>query len=308
MANEVQLMKTSINTGVLSPKFVTLRESIPMLKEAGFDCFDISLYEEKGFESFFNKPNYMTEAKELRKIADACGITCNQSHSVYPTSYPDDTDEHITANKELPEKIRRTIEIASVLGAKSIVVHPRQHLHWCDHANELLEENISFYESLEGYCRQYGIKVALENMWQRNRYGNAIVDSTCSTPSEFVAYMDRLNPDYFIACLDIGHCTLTDHDPADMIRALGHSRLHALHVHDNDGVGDLHTVPFQPNHAKVNWNSVIDALVEIDYDGDITLETDYFMRNIPLELVPASLKYASATARYLGDAIERKRQ
>lgn len=299
-------MKISTNTG-FSPDLCTLAEAIPLIRKAGFDCFDLSLFGMLSDDDAFNGPDYMTKAKELRKIADACGIPCNQAHAPFPTSFRDDTPAHIEANKKLPEQLRRSLEVAATVGAKAIVVHPMHHLHWTDHAAELAEKNRAFYASLLPYCREYGIRVAVENMWQQNRYGKGIIDSACSRPDEFVAYLEALDPEWFVACLDIGHCTLTDHAPADMIRALGHKHLHALHVHDNDGLGDLHTLPFQPRNSKVDWESVTDALAEIDYDGELTLETDYFHSNIPRELLPATLRYMAEVARYLANEIDRKK-
>lgn len=299
-------MKISTNTS-FAPALASETEAVRLIRDAGFDCFDLSLFGMIDDDDPYNAPDYLSRARELRRVADDCGIPCNQSHAPFPTSYRDDTPEHIEANGKLPDKLHRALEIAATVGAKTIVVHPRQHLHWADHAAGLMEENRTFYESLLPLCRAYGIRVAVENMWQRNRYGKGIVDSTCSRPDEFTAYMEMLDPEWFVACLDIGHCLLTDHTPADMIRALGHRHLHALHIHDNDGIGDLHTVPFQPNAAKVDWSSVTDALAEIDYDGELTLETDYFLKNIPSELLPASLKYMNEAAWYLANEVDRKR-
>ncbi len=299
-------MKISTDT-VFFPDFSNLAEALPLIRDAGFDCFDLSLFGMLSDDDKFNGPDYVAKAKELRKIADGCGIPCNQSHAPFPVTYPNDTPEHIEANGKLPDKVRRSLEVAAIVGAKAIVVHPVHHLHWSDCAEELKELNRVFYTSLLPYCREYGIRVAVENMWQRNRYGNGIIDAACSRPDEFVAYMEMLDPEWFVACLDIGHCLLTDHAPADMIRALGHKHLHALHVHDNDGIADFHELPFQPRHAKVDWESVTDALAEIDYDGELTLESDNFHRNIPRELLPATLRYMAEVARYLANEVDRKK-
>lgn len=297
-------MKISTNTD-FSPALEATGEIVRLTRDAGFDCFDLSLFGMLSDDHPFNGAGYEKRALELRQIADDCGMTCNQSHAPFPSSYPDTTPENIAANGKLPEKLRRAIEIASIMGAKAIVVHPKHHLHRNNHAAELKELNLAFYNSLLPYCRAYGIHVAVENMWQRNRFGKAIVDSACSSPEEFSAYMEMLDPEWFVACLDIGHCTLTDHEPAELIRALGQKHLHALHVHDNDGVGDLHTTPYLSTPARVSWDSVTDALAEIGYDGEITLEVDY--QRVSAELLPAFLKYNAQTARFLANEVERKK-
>ena len=49
---------------------------------------------------------------------------------------------------------------------------------------------MKFYKSLIPYCEEYGIKVAVENMWQ---YPGMISHSTCSRPEEFIRYIDELD-------------------------------------------------------------------------------------------------------------------
>lgn len=237
-------MKIATNTGFV-PALTDYAHGIPMLRQAGFDCFDLSICCQIDTDGYFEGAEGEARAKEVRRIADACGMVCNQSHAPYPTSYRDDTPEHIEMNRVLPEKLRRAMEIAAIVGAKAIVVHPWQHLRWADCAAELKEQNLAFYESLLPLCRAYNIRVAVENMWQRNRFGRSIVDSVCSTPREFLDYMEMLDSEWFVACLDIGHCTVTNHRPEDLIRTLGKKHLHVLHIHDTDGKADLHTLPFQ---------------------------------------------------------------
>ena len=79
-----------------------------------------------------------------------------------------------------------------------------------------------------------------------------------------------------------------------------------LHVHDTDGKGDLHTLPFQS--TATDWEAVTDALAEIGYEGELTLEADNFHGRIPAELLQPTLTYMASVARYLADATERKKQ
>ena len=143
-------------------------------------------------------------------------------------------------------------------------------------------------------------------MWQRNRYGRSGVDSVCSPPREFCDYMEMLDSEWFVACLDIGHCTVTNHCPEDLIRTLGKKHLHLLHVHDTDGKADLHTLPFQS--SATDWEAVTDALAEIGYEGALTLEADNFHGRFPAGLLQPTLTYMASVARYLADATERKKQ
>ena len=110
-------------------------------------------------------------------------------------------------------------------------------------------------------------------------------------------YVDECNKieNCFVACLDIGHCTLTGVDPAKAIHVLG-DRLQALHVHDNDFRHDTHSLPFLYN---IDFEPIMKALKDIEYSGDFTLETDRYFRDVPLELMPDALTFAAKVCRYL---------
>lgn len=51
-----------------------------------------------------------------------------------------------------------------------------------------------------------------------------------------------------------------------------------------------------------------DALAEIGYEGELTLEADNFHGRIPAGLLQPTLNYMASVARYLADATERKKQ
>jgi sugar phosphate isomerase/epimerase len=134
-------------------------------------------------------------------------------------------------------------------------------------------------------------------MWQRNQYSKHIVSSVCSSPFELRDYVDACNAvaPVFTACLDIGHCLLTGHDPAIAIRTLG-SRLGCLHVHDVDGINDSHTCPMT---MKVDFPAVMDALWEIGYKGEFTLEADGFYSRFTKEQYPFAAAQLAATSKLL---------
>ena len=280
---------------------MSLEECIQLIKNAGFDCFDISLSTHMYYpDSPFNQPDYLEYTHKLRKHADLLGITCNQAHAPCPTSRGDEeTDEKIF------REVVRSMEIASIMGANIIVVHPKQHLCYAEHAEELFHMNVEFYNRLIPYCEKYNIKVATENMWQSNMASLAITDSTCSRAWEFCKYVDAVGSDWIVGCLDIGHASLTGTDIPAFIHALGNKRLQALHVHDTDLVHDTHTIPFM---EKIDYMAVAKALGEIDYQGDFTYEADNFYANKPAALFPATAKYMHEVGRFLISEVEAHRK
>ncbi len=291
-------MIISTQTDVLAKRF-SQEEAIRILASAGYDAYDISLFSMLRDDDIFNSDAYLDYTRKLKSIADECGIICNQAHAPFPSSKNDDA-----YNQIIFPRIVRSMEIAAMLGAKQIVVHPMQHPYYPDYVQELQEMNHRFYTALQPYCEKFGIRVALENMFRGDSHRSGVlINSTCSTPEEFCAYLDALPAEHFTACLDIGHCGLVGQDAAKFIRRLGHDRLGALHVHDNDFHRDMHTLPFM---GALDWNAITDALADIRYTGEFTLEADNFLARLPNELLPQAASLMCSVARYLAKQVEEK--
>ncbi len=277
------------------------REAIRIIKEAGFDAFDITLTEMLRDENCaFNSKNYVQEAQALREYADSIGIVCNQAHAPFHSSCGEpERDAYIY------KTIVRSIEVAAILGAKVIVIHPKQHLEYLENREELFEINIEFYKSLIPYAEKFNIKIAVENMWRHNNNNNSITESVCSRAKEFCEYIDTLDSEWIVGCLDLGHTSLVGADTTEFIKKMGNKRLQALHVHDTDFIHDSHTVPFL---EKMNYTEIAKALGEIDYKGDITFEVISFFRNKPKELLPSCYRFAHDIGRYLMNVAEENRK
>ncbi len=286
-------MKLSTTTGHLHEYF-GLEKAIDILASSGYDAIDFSQFDKFVYEADFGKDYYT----EIRKSAESKGVYFNQSHAPFGSSFKDEEK-----TKKRFDEIVTAIKRASYLGVQNIIVHPCQHLEYDVEGNpeKLFEYNMDFYKKLIPYCEEYEIKVALENMWQYTGYIN---HSTCSSPDEFIRYIDELNNDCFVACLDIGHAALVREDPDEFIKKLGNKRLKCLHVHDVDGVNDSHTLPF---YGNINWEKVMKALADIDYKGDLTFEADSFMEEKPVELLPDCELLMAKTGRYLIDLFEKNK-
>ncbi len=277
-------MLLSTQTGTVFAAY-GIDKGIELYKEAGYDALDFSFMDPKYYSSERTKDYF----EEIRKKSEECGLCFNQAHAPFHSSFADEE-----ATKQRFKDIVKSIEYASYLGIKNIVVHPCQHLEYRTEKEKLFEINMDFYNRLKPYCEEYGVHVAVENMWQS--VGNKILHSTCSSPEEFIRYIDELNSEWFVACLDLGHSMLVCNEPKDFIRALGSKRLKALHVHDVDGIKDLHTLPY---FGIIDWDSVAEALADIGYTGDFTFEADSFLVGKPKELYPQMEKTMVDTGRYI---------
>lgn len=272
--------------------------AIELLAEVGFDAYDLSLFKMRYDPSCaFCGDGYKAYAQEIRRAADQAGIVCNQSHAPYPSSVGEPEQD-----AAIYQQIIRAMEIASIVGAEIIVVHPLQHLNYATPGNpEILEEmNVSFYRSLIPYCEQFGIRVAAENMWQYDAARECIVDSTCSRAEEFCRYLDRIDSPWIVGCLDLGHVPLVGGDLPHMIRMLGRERLKALHVHDNNLTQDLHALPYT---MCMDFDAVTTALREIDYTGDVTFEANNACRKLPAHLMREGARLMLGVGRDLAGKI-----
>ena len=286
------LLSTSI--GHYMKQGYSPKECIDILADSGFDAADFMFIPEY-CDDKTDSEEFKASFIELRRYAEEKGIVFNQAHAHYPSSAINPETDELYYNY-----VVRSIRNASYLGVPIIIVHPRQHILYRDEGvpEKLFEMNMEFYRKLIPIAEKNNIKIAIENMWQC--YPNRkIWHSTCSKPEEFIKYIDTLDSEWIVGCLDIGHCALVCEEPDLFIRKLGH-RLAALHVHDVDGFNDSHTIPY---FGVVQWDKVTKALAEIGYKGDFTFEPDKFINSPPKELVPVASKMLAATGRYLMNKI-----
>ena len=292
-------MRISQQTYIIADR-IGVPETVRLIGKAGFDAFDFSMFDYSEKNPVFTDA-WKAHVAEIKAAANKVGIVCNQAHAPYPSLKTDEPDNK-AFNETIFDRLVRAMEAASALGASSIVVHPIHHLPYRENAEKLFTMNMDFYRALAPHAKRLGIKVALENMWQRDPADGHIVDSTCSSAAEFIRYFDTLaDPDAFTCCLDLGYCGLCGYEAADMIRALGAERLTALHVHDNDHLTDAHALPFL---GRMDWEGICTALREIRYRGDFTYEAHTLLRPIPTALMPSAYRFMADMARHLVKMIE----
>jgi len=277
-----------------------------LAKQAGFDSVDYSLDGMSKLEAVFNQDTlYVAEAERVKKLVESYGLSITQTHT--PFHFYRKWFDDVFYKETILPIIQRSVAISAMLGAKVAVVHPLHHFVYHGHEEEIFEKNMEFYRSLIPICKEYGIKVGVENMVQLDPVRKVPVHDTCSTIAEFIRYVDTLDSEYMVACLDTGHIGLPstqEHEAWDFVRALGHDRLQSLHVHDNDYQADQHKLPFL---GVMDWYELTRALGEIDYQGDFTYEACYIAPKAAEDFAPIALKYMADTGRYLCNLVDRNR-
>ena len=269
-----------------------LEASIEMLADAGFEGLDLSMF---SLSTPIFGDDYKAYAEKIRAIADRRGVKFVQAHAPFGGGY-----EKYMADK-VP-LLPRAMEFSAMLGISNIVIHPIQKGIYYGNEKTLFDMNVEFYRSLAPHAKKYGIKIAIENMWQRHPVTKHICDDVLADPKELAAMYDALNdPEAFTVCLDLGHVALCQREPEDAIRTIG-SRIGCLHIHDVDYIDDLHTLP---GVGKIKWNKVCDALAEIGYKGCYNLEADNFFRgDILPEHHAMAAKYMYDSSRVFANRIE----
>ena len=281
-------MRLSVENYVIRKKFGDF-EGMNVIKNAGFDCIDMSYYWLEEGSPLLGE-GYREYAIELRKHLDAIGLSCNQAHAPFDLKCGEAFD--LSTPSYLATV--RSMESAAILGAKCIVIHSLSELK-----NERIvfdkEYNLEFYRSLIPYCESFGIKIAVENLFHTDRK-RGYYTGKLGKAHELCDFIRALNSPYFVACVDIGHAALTANEPEDFCAEMDGKLLQALHVQDGDYKKDCHTLPFL---GTFKWDAIMKALKTIGNQGELTFEIFKYLENIPKELMSEALAFTYQTGKHL---------
>lgn len=285
-------MKTSTEIASIA-KHVGEEKAVLYVARAGFDAWDFSMFDMVHYDRKKNrlletghplgKKNYLAFARELRKIGEDNGIVCNQSHAPFPVCSP-----------AIRDYLRRSIECTAEAGGTICVIHPDN--------NKSPEENAQMFLELLPFAKDYGVKIATENMWNWDSKHEHAAPAACSDEKSFLDHLNAVNDPYLVACLDIGHAEMEGLNTSaeKMILTLG-DKLQALHIHDNNLHDDSHAIPFS---MKIDFQKVVRALKAVDYQGYFTLEADTHLTNLSVDQVEAGVKELADSARKLADLFD----
>lgn len=302
-------MKISTSTGISAQRF-GVDTAIQMIAQAGFDAYDMDMCRIHVTDTPLSSDDYMTYIKRLKCVAGENGIVCNQAHGPFPTQLNGNAEY----NKKTFNMIIRSMECASMLGAKIIVMHPIKNSSSSivngasyvpfENRQQLYDANICFFKKLIPYCEKFDIKIAVENMWERHPlHRDTLIPAILGYAEEHSRFIKDVGSKWIVGCLDIGHCLICGEKPQDTIRHLGNKYLKALHVHDCNGYEDSHVLPYS---MKTDWHEILKALSDIEYDGDFTFEADNALVNYPDELLPNGLNYMCSIGRYMVNQMQKK--
>lgn len=214
------------------------------------------------------------EMKQIREWMDEYHLKSKALHATHGSSKneyglswharKDYTSEWEYNRKAGVELIKNRVDLAACLGASEIVLHlfiP----HVAIAEGRVKKEN--FYRQVEKsmdelmpYCMEKGVRICIENLF--------------GMPEEDIRgqwdwFMEKYPKEFIGFCLDSGHANIIWHEKmTEIIRKYG-ERIFAVHLHDNDGIDDLHRVP---GEGTIDWEEVMTALAESAYELPLTLE------------------------------------
>ena len=185
------------------------------------------------------------------------------------------------------EFITNRLKMAAELNGSSVMIHlPRN--GYTDPLRKSLDD-------IQKVSHITGIKLAFENTVWPECY-NASFDIMKEIFQDY-------SSDYFGICYDSGHENLFKNKqiPYDYLNHFK-DKLISLHLHDNDGNGDGHWLPFTGN---IDWERSIKFISESSYNGPINLETSL---NIGQQTVKNLLNGGYAAGVKLSDMLKRLEQ
>lgn len=265
------MMKISMWSSFLyGRKFETI---IPSMHNAGFDSMDLST---EHLDELVASDNAAKRAIEWRDMGLEYNVPLLQTH------LPLDSDLSVAGpsrDKQL-DYLKRELELVMLMDIPAAVIHARME-------NNGNEDNIvDALLELCDFLKGSKTSLALENLFR------------CDTRAKDLISLINLadNHPKLGICLDTGHLNWTGGDPVEFLEDAG-TRLTALHIADNTGIGDYHMLPL--GRGTVPWRAFMRKLKSMDYKGIFNYEASGENSAEYPEMLDAKLLYSAQLARIL---------
>ena len=227
------------------------------LHRAGFRYVDLSMFS-MAPDSPYLQEGWQDAVLALKAEADALGMTFVQAHSQGGNVFWHN-EEKVA---HLKRATLRSFEICGMLGIPHTVIHPGHDTGLTK--EEWFEKNRAFYLEMLPAAEAAGVDILIENS------ASVCLDGRyyANTGAEMREFLAFVGSPHLHACWDTGHANC-EGGQYEHIVALG-EELHAIHYNDNRGRHDDHLLPF---FGTLNHDEVLNALIDIGYKGDFTLES-----------------------------------
>lgn len=215
-----------------------LKERFDLIKKTGFDA--VGLWR----DDWFGWTGHRTYAD----IARAAGLQVVDGHAPFVRDYDfvDALWQDSLDGETTYEIYLRALTEAAEDGIRNLVIHLEEH------GTPPNETGLRRIRRLADAAERHGVIIALENI-HFHSYLTYVFDRIVSPNLGF--------------CYDAGHRNCNEPD-VDLLSLFG-GKLVALHLHDNDGTGDQHHIPYE---GSIDWKTQMSKIASAGYTGAITLE------------------------------------
>ena len=274
---------------------IPMGESIRACAKAGFKNLDFGFAELAFFSERFRSEAWQAEMEEYKTLAEELGIRFVQGHgSIFDFGKKDGSYE------ERFELLHKSIKGAAMLDIPWLVVHPSTFVEEGKKLEATHEKNVAFFKELSSYCENYGVGIAIENMWGKTKDG---VPRYAIRAEELLELIEDVGKKNVEACWDVEHASVEKLDQGGSIIKLG-KHIKVTHISDETGADNIHILPFTGN---VHWEEILDAFARIDYEGTLSLEIQHFLPKMPPALIEDAMKLAYRVGSYLVERLEEKK-
>lgn len=245
---------------------------IKRLEDSKFNYGNLNFFE---IQELLDKDNYGEIFDDLVDFLNNSAITFNIAHA--PIHYPFFFNTYYTrADIDiLKDRILKAIDISKRVGVKKIVIHVGTYLdeNYDYNIEKSIEHNIKYLAPFVEKAVENNILVAIENGTQMQK-DEPRFKNTAPYIDELIKiveyYNKKYNKEVLGICFDFGHANVGNLDIYKEIVKIG-NKLIVTHIHDNYGT-DSHNQPFD---GTINWKYVRRALIDINYNGELTSEVRY---------------------------------
>ena len=240
----------------------TLQQALDSIQKAGFPAVEI------GCNPHANNPFKNVALTEFTKELDSRNLKPRSIHA------PSGLTTLGATTEEWRIKEMKTLEsfiiFASDIEASDMVIHPIPNPIFVPDADnpnnpEIMKKAVArSLDYLMPIAEKYGIRMNLENLPYHCNYPYRSMKELRLLVNQYPANQLGL-------ILDTGHVGVMGNEIVEEIKSAG-ERLKGTHLHDVNGNqdGDDHK---GPNRGLLNWDDMLETLIEIDYSGPYTFET-----------------------------------
>lgn len=226
-------------------------QKLKEMKECGFDAIEL------GSAGPWNRQEEVEAypfVKEAVKMIKDHGILFNSVHIPFSLSWYDISCTDEANRKHSVDCIKWAIDHYDGCMPNVFVIHPDEPPKSKEERPFKIEQLIKSAQEISEYSP---VPVAIENM---------IADGLMNVPEEAL-YVLNAAPKINMT-IDLNHSYYEN--PADYIRKIG-SRVKNIHASDRDAIRERHWLP---KTGILDFDDIIKALYEINYQGAFTYEVD----------------------------------